>query len=91
MESLDRQLRYFIKIAELKSLSRAAETLDLTQSGISRQLGSLEAHVGKPLFFRTGRGVELTTAGEQLFAAAKPAYASIDETLDTIRDQDGIT
>lgn len=91
MENPDRQLRYFVKIAELKSVSRAAETLDLTQSGISRQLASLEAYVGKPLFSRTGRGVELTDAGEKLLAAAKPSYAIIDEALDTIRDKEGVT
>lgn len=91
VESPDRQLRYFVKIAELKSLSRAAEILDLTQSGISRQLSSLEAYVGKPLFLRTGRGVELTDAGKKLLMAAKPAYAGIDEALDTIRDREGVT
>ena len=64
METFDRQLRYFLQIAELKSLSRAAEDLDQTQSGLSRQLAALEAHVGKPLFNRTGRGVELTEAGQ---------------------------
>jgi LysR family transcriptional activator of glutamate synthase operon len=56
MENIDRQVRYFIKIAELKSLSRAADSLDLTQSGLSRQLGALEAFLGKPLlsFVETG-------------------------------------
>lgn len=91
MENPDRQLRYFIKIAEMKSLSRAAETLELTQSNISRQLASLEAYIGKPLFSRTGRGVELTGAGERLFATVKPAYATIDEALHTTRDREGVT
>lgn len=91
MESPDRQLRYFFRIAELKSISRAAEALELTQSGISRQLASLEAYVGKPLFFRTGRGVELTSAGERLLAVVKPAYAGIDDVLETIRDKDGVS
>ena len=45
MDTPDRQLRYFVRIAELKSLSRAAEDLDQTQSGLSRQLAALEAHV----------------------------------------------
>ena len=91
METLDRQLRHFVKIAELKSLSRAADVLDLTQSGLSRQLASLEAYVGKPLFSRTGRGVELTRAGERLFEVAKGAYAGIDETLESIREKEGVT
>ncbi len=91
MENPDRQLRYFVKIAELKSLSRAAETLGLTQSGISRQLAVLETYLGKPLFLRTGRGVELTDAGEKLLAVVKPAYAGIDDALDTVRDREGVT
>ncbi|WP_027535096.1 LysR family transcriptional regulator [Bradyrhizobium sp. WSM3983] len=91
MENTDRQLRYFVKISELKSLSRAADALDLTQSGISRQLASLEAYVGKPLFSRTGRGVELTRAGERLFDVAKAAYANIDDALESVRDKEGVT
>lgn len=91
MENTDRQLRQFVKIAELKSLSRAADALDVTQSGISRQLASLETFLGKPLFSRTGRGVELTRVGEKLFEVAKAAYANIDEALDSVRDREGVT
>jgi LysR family transcriptional regulator, transcription activator of glutamate synthase operon len=91
MENLDRQIRYFIKIAELKSLSRAADSLDLTQSGLSRQLATLEAYLGKPLFSRTGRGVELTDAGQVLREAAKSGYAVIDQALETVREKEGIT
>ena len=91
MESLDRQLRYFVRIAETKSLSRAADGLDLTQSAISRQLASLEAYVGNALFVRTGRGVELTDCGRRLLAAAKPAYAAIDEALEDIREREGLS
>jgi DNA-binding transcriptional LysR family regulator len=91
MESQDRQLRYFVRIAETKSLSRAADDLDLTQSAISRQLASLEAYVGNALFARTGRGVELTECGRRLLAAAKPAYAAIDEALEDIRNKEGLS
>jgi LysR family transcriptional regulator, transcription activator of glutamate synthase operon len=91
MENLDRQVRYFIKIAELKSLSRAADSLDLTQSGLSRQLAALEAFLGKPLFSRTGRGVELTDAGQILLEAARSGYSVIDQALETVREKEGIT
>jgi DNA-binding transcriptional LysR family regulator len=91
MENLDRQIRYFLKIADLRSLSRAADSLDLTQSGLSRQLAALETCVGKPLFSRTGRGVELTEAGKILFDAAKTGYAIIDEALETVREKEGVT
>ncbi|CAB3631311.1 LysR family transcriptional regulator [Achromobacter marplatensis] len=91
MDTPDRQLRYFLRIAELKSLSRAAEDLDQTQSGLSRQLAALEAHVGKPLFTRTGRGVELTVAGSRLLEGIQPAYQNIDRVLDAVRQQEGVT
>jgi DNA-binding transcriptional LysR family regulator len=91
LETLDRKIRYFVKIAELKSLSKTAESLDLTQSGLSRQIAVLETDVGKPLFSRTGRGVELTDAGRILFEAAKTCYASVDAALETIRDKEGVT
>jgi DNA-binding transcriptional LysR family regulator len=91
VESLDRKIRYFVKIAELKSLSKAADGLDLSQPGLSRQLAVLETYIGKPLFSRTGRGVELTDAGKILLEAAKTGYARVDAALETIRDKDGVT
>lgn len=91
MENIDRHIRYFVKIAELKSLSKAADHLDLTQSGLSRQLAALEAYVGKPLFSRTGRGVELTDSGKILLDAAKSAYALVDDAVETVRDKEGVT
>ncbi|PQZ24502.1 LysR family transcriptional regulator [Ochrobactrum vermis] len=91
MDSPDRLLRNFVKLAELKSLSKAADALDLTQSGVSRQLAALEDHLGKPLFFRTGRGVELTAAGNKLLQIARTAYGSIDEVIEAIRDREGVS
>ncbi len=91
MEAMDRQLRYFLRIAELKSLSKAAEQLDQTQSGISKQLAALETSLGKPLFVRTGRGVELTEAGRQLQEAVLPAYGAIDRAVDAIRLRHGVS
>lgn len=91
MDCLDRQLRYFLKIAELSSLSQAAEELDLSQSGLSRQLAVLEANLGKPLFHRTGRGVTMTEAGQKLAHAAAPAYAQIDAIVGEVRDKEGVT
>ncbi|WP_417251892.1 LysR family transcriptional regulator [Castellaniella sp.] len=91
MENQDRLIRYFLKIAELSSLSRAAEELGLSQSGLSRTLAALEGHLGKPLFLRTGRGVELTDVGHKLADSAAPAYAQIDEALAQLRDKEGLT
>jgi DNA-binding transcriptional LysR family regulator len=85
LEILDRPLRYFLCIAELGSLSRAAEKLDQSQSGLSKQLAQLEASLGQALFVRTGRGVTLTEAGEQLYASLLPAYRAIDAATEAAR------
>lgn len=85
LESQDRAYRYFVCIAELGSLSRAAEKLDQNQSGLSKQLALLEASLGRPLFLRTGRGVTLTDAGAALYAALRPAYRMIDDAVDAAR------
>jgi DNA-binding transcriptional LysR family regulator len=90
IETLDRPLRYFLCIAELGSLSKAADKLDQTQSGLSKQLGTLESNLGQPLFVRTGRGVQLTEAGTKLYDALVPAFREIDRAVDSARQQ-GVT
>lgn len=86
---LDQRLRYFLAIAEHGSLSKAAENLGISQSGLSRQLKQLEADLGWPLFVRTGRGVELNHAGIRLERSVRPAFNTIDQTLDMLRSQFG--
>ncbi|ALL68306.1 Transcriptional regulator [Paraburkholderia caribensis MBA4] len=89
--NVDHQLRLFIEIAGCKSLSAAAEALSLTQSGLSRQLASLEEHIGQPLFVRHGRGVLLTEAGKKLLEATNSAYQLVDNTITQLRNQHGVT
>ncbi len=91
MDDLDRKIRYFLKIAELSSLSRAAADLDMTQSGLSRQLAALESYLGKPLFVRTGRGMRLTDAGKRLQLEARIRYEQIDTAVRLVRERVGIT
>lgn len=59
-------LKRFLHVAELGSLSRAAERLDASQPALSRQLRQLEQTLGCRLLERTGRGVRLTAAGQIL-------------------------
>lgn len=63
--------RSFVAIGELGSLTRAALFLDTSQSFLSRQVNALERECGARLFNRTGRGVELSEAGERLFPQVK--------------------
>jgi LysR family transcriptional regulator, nitrogen assimilation regulatory protein len=63
--------RSFVAIGELGSLTRAALFLDSNQSFLSRQVNALERECGTRLFTRTGRGVELSEAGQRLFPQVK--------------------
>lgn len=71
-------------------MSRAAEALDLTQSALSRQLATLESHLGKPLFVRTGRGVQLTEVGIALQAQIADHYRSIDAAMEALQEREGV-
>ncbi len=59
-------LKAFEAAARLSSFSRAADELNVTHAAISRHVRALEAEFRTPLFERTGRGVELTEAGQTL-------------------------
>lgn len=72
-----RQLELFIAIAESGSFSRGAEKALLTQSTVSQHIASLESEVGLRLFDRTGRGAELTAAGQLFFAHARSVLAEL--------------
>lgn len=61
-----RQLRYFLEVAQLHSVTRAAEVLHVAQSALSRQIRLLEEELGVALFNRYDRGVTLTDAGERM-------------------------
>lgn len=62
------RLRYFLRIAEEGSISRAASVLGVAQPALSRQVRLLEEDLGVSLFRRTARGVQLTEEGERLRA-----------------------
>ena len=61
------QLRYFVRVAEMGSFSKAAIELDVAQPALSRQVRLLETDLRVTLLQRTGRGVLLTDAGKRLF------------------------
>jgi len=64
------QLRYFVRVAEMGSFSKAAIELDVAQPALSRQVRLLETDLHVTLLQRTGRGVLLTDAGKRLYEHA---------------------
>ena len=65
-----KQLRYFARIAEFGSFTRAAAELRVAQSALSYQVGELEAELGVVLLNRHSRGVSLTEAGASVLERA---------------------
>ncbi|MFL6630553.1 MAG: LysR substrate-binding domain-containing protein [Vitreoscilla sp.] len=69
----------FVAVARLQTLRAAADSLHLTHSAVSQQMGELESRLGFPLFDRRGRRVHLNAAGEALLRHAGPALAQVDD------------
>lgn len=65
-------LEGFVRVAELRSINRAAANLHLSQPALSRQIAALEHEMGAPLFHRSASGVQLTEAGQLLADRVRP-------------------
>ena len=65
------QLDAFIKVADLGSFGKAAESMYISSPAIIQQINLLERHCGFKLFNRSNRGVKLTPAGQSLYEDAK--------------------
>ncbi|MGE4337809.1 MAG: LysR family transcriptional regulator [Pigmentiphaga sp.] len=74
-----RQFKYFVRIVDLGSISRAAGALFIAQSALSHQLAKLEAELGCTLLRRGTRGVSLTLAGERFYESAVRVLQEVDE------------
>lgn len=78
MGDLDlRPLYYFVQVAERGSFSRAAAALSISQPILSRLVRRLEEHLQIQLLHRTGRGVELTEAGQRLLEHGRQILAQV--------------
>ena len=71
-------LRYVVTLARMRSFSRAAETLYVSQSSLSQQIAKLEKEIGYPLFQRTTKYVQITEEGTRFLAQAKKVLAEYD-------------
>ena len=74
-----KHLRMVCAIAESGNMTRAAETLCISQSALSQQLKDIENKLGTDLFFRTRKKMILTEVGKQLQGTATQVIDSVDQ------------
>jgi len=80
------KLRIFHAVADAGSLTHAGDSLNLSQSAVSRQIRALEESLNAPLFHRHARGLILTEQGELLFDATRAMTQRLDAAEARIRD-----
>lgn len=78
-------LRAFAATAEMRSFSQAARVLNVTHAAVAQQVRALEDHFGRSLVQRDGRGVSLTTDGEQLAEALGEGFAVLQRGVEALR------
>lgn len=78
-------LRYFITLARVGHYGRAAEALNISQSGLSHAIAALEKELEVPLFRREGRGIQLGRYGQILLSEAERLVAANDNCVSGFR------
>ncbi len=81
-----RQLRYFVKVAELRSFSEASKALFISQSTLSQQIKQLEEELGVELLVRDSRHVSMSDYGEQYLPYAKQVLKDVDTSTERMND-----
>jgi len=84
-----KQLNTFVQVAELGSLSKAADRLHIAQPALSRQVRMLEEELKVRLFSRHGRGMVLTESGNLLLSRATAILRQIEEIRADLTEQAG--
>src|SRR5205807_1114102 len=80
-----RHLRYFVAVAEMENVSRAALKLHVSQPALSRQIRDLEDEIGFGLLKRTAKSVRLTDAGRAFLDNARALLQRADEAVKEAR------
>ena len=76
------QLHYAITISELGSLNKASEVLYVSQPSLTSAMQELERELGITIFYRSGRGVTLTSEGEDFLSYARAVYQQYAQLLE---------
>ena len=84
-------LKNFLQIARLGNMTKASQSLYITQSALSKQMKELEDEFGRPLFFRSSGGMNLTEEGILLRKRAEDIVSLFEKTKQEFEDLDEIT
>jgi DNA-binding transcriptional LysR family regulator len=83
-----KQIAAFLKVAELKSFTTAAEELQMSASAVSKYVSQLESSLGVKLLARTTRRIELTNVGQTYFTRCEAAFKELRAASDEAAYQD---
>lgn len=84
-----RQLKYFVRIVEAGSVSRASQLLHVAQPALSQQISRLEQELGVQLLSRSVRGVTATEAGKAIYQHARLILRQVEATQQIAQEQAG--
>lgn len=79
-----KQLRFFVRVVDIGSITRAAHALHIAQPALSKQLAELEHAVGVPLLVRNPRGIVPTAQGRVLYVAVQRILRDLDAIVDEV-------
>jgi DNA-binding transcriptional LysR family regulator len=80
-----RRLRYFARVVEAKSISRAAASLNVAQPALTKSIQALEQDLETPLLHRSAQGVIMTEAGERLYEHCLIVFQQLDRARLEVR------
>lgn len=86
-----RQLKYFLEIVKYKSITKASESLHISQPALSKMIKGLEDELGIPLIVRTNKTSDITDAGLVVMEYAQKVLLLMDEMADTINDMTNLS
>lgn len=81
-------MQTFVKVCDLKNITKAADEMHISQPSVSEHIKALERELGVTLFKRTARGMEITPHGEKMEAAAREVLSAADTMIHTARELD---
>ena len=78
-------LRYFVKLAEVRHYTRAAEQLSISQPSLSHAINQLESELGVRLFEKSGRNTSLTRFGQEFLGYAEKSLDTLDTGIESLK------